>query len=100
MADGAWERVTSTYLTINGRIRRRPHTVYWNRKLADGRRLTVARRYRDGQPLNEWRWAVYPATKRVVGGRSVALAAGECANVPQGRRRAEAAAGIVVPPPG
>ena len=49
---------------------------------------------RDGLPLNEWHWSVYPATKRVVGGKATPTATGPCVNVANGRCLAEIAAGL------
>jgi hypothetical protein len=71
-----WDRVAS-----------RGRTVYWNRQMADGRRLTVSRNTAE-KATEPWSWRVYapgsPPTP--------ALASGPAGSVQQGRRAAEASA--------
>lgn len=82
MTDDGWAPVVSAFP--------RRHTVYFQRRLSDGRRLTVARAYTaDGHPLiGRWRWAVYAAGS----GRPKVLAGGSCRTPRQGRVEAERAA--------
>lgn len=91
MTPAGWVRVESGH----GRDR---HTVYWNRPLPDGRRLTVARIYGDDGRLvrgGPWRWRVYaaPPSPRYRGPATV-LAEGVASSVAAGRVAAEVAGGL------
>lgn len=77
----------------SGRGRDR-HTVYWNRPLPDGRRLSVARLYENNRPLpNQWRWRVYDV-KRPDEALQRVVVEGLVSSVARGRVMAERAAGL------
>lgn len=85
-----WQRVTSRFP--------RPHMVYCQLELEDGRRLTVSRVYggRAGDPgrpfvPGEWRWKVFgpghtPRRPGHTPRRPVVLAEGLCSSDAEGRR--------------
>lgn len=79
--------------------RERRHTVYWYRRLDDGRRLTVGRVYEpDGtwKPGGSWCCKVYPAGYRGPMDSMLVDDHGHVSTVQQGRRKLDRLAGAVL----
>lgn len=73
-------------------------TVYWNRPIDDGLRLAVSRIHdpETGHGIpSRWRWTVYRRDPgRRVGQAWTKAQGGTCTRPADGRRKAEAAAGV------